>query len=106
MLTTYPQPAGFEKERVIGHIAGAAVIGLAYWNDEDDDGERRYEVHAELAGVDIYTDGEYLRILNPDANEPGIVDSLSVAYLGRLIELHQAGYLAELLTLARRWCAA
>lgn len=104
-LPHYPEPADFQKETIIGHIAGEPVIGLTAWNDET--GEPwPFEVQAELAGVDIITDGEYLRIANPDANEPGMADSLSVAYLGRLIELHQAGYLPELLTIARRWCAA
>lgn len=104
-LPHYPEPASFQPEMVIGHVAGAPVIGLAYWNEED--GQiRRYDVRAELDGLKLVTDGETLTIDAPDLGEPGICDRWRVVYIGQLVEAAQAGHLAELLPLARRWCGA
>lgn len=96
-LPHYPAPADFQEERIIGHIAGAPVTGLAAWRDET--GKLwRYDVRVELAGLTIETDGETLTIDAIDG------ERWTVAGIGTLIELAQAGYLAELITIARRWC--
>lgn len=99
-LPHYPEPADFQAETLIGSIDGEPVLGLADWLDRE--GKLwRYDVRADLGGLTITTDGSSLTI---DATEPGCDERWKVAGIGRLLELAQAGYLPELLTLARRWC--
>lgn len=97
-----PEPVGFQCETVIGHIAGAPVIGERGW-ERIGGGERRYGARVTLGDLTISTEG---RFLNLDGHESDGCDGLPLWVVGRLAELAQSGDLEKLITLARRWCAA
>lgn len=98
-LPYFPQPADFQDETVIGHIAGAPVIGHIAWDNEQGRA-RNYDTRVELDGMTIWCDEERLQV------EDGSYDGWKIESFGRLIELRQMGELDRLIALARRWCAA
>lgn len=96
-LPHYPQPADFQAETLIGHFAGAPVIGLAIWDDEA--GKPQHDdVWVELDDLTIWCDKERIHV------EDGAYEGWKLETFGRLVELRQMGELDRLLTMARRWC--
>jgi len=65
--------------------------------DRVDGSTARIDVRAELGGHTVTIDGESVGI--PELGE------ISLEALGVLIELHQSGHIAALVSIARRWLA-